>query len=177
MVYGTLKAHRATIGITSTLGRGTEVLLSFPPIPQGRPAAPGEASQDSAPRAKSTLTILLVDDDELIREAIPPMLELLGHSVILAAGGQEALDRCQSGLDPDLVILDMNMPGLTGSETLAQLLAFRPHQPVLLASGYNDQNIRQHVLQHPSVFSLQKPFTLHELQDKLAVIRAAMPSK
>jgi CheY-like chemotaxis protein len=68
----------------------------------------------------------------------------------------------------------MNMPGLSGSETLDRLLAWRPCQAVLLASGYNDQDIGQLVLGHRNVFALQKPFTLDELRDKLAAIRSTL---
>jgi two-component system CheB/CheR fusion protein len=174
MVYGTLQAHRATIDLRSAPGEGTEVLLRFPPMPEAQPVPAGAGPQAPSLPAGAPLSILLVDDDELILEAIPPMLRMLGHRAETAAGGQEALERCQGGLDPDLVILDMNMPGLSGSETLDRLLAWRPCQAVLLASGYNDQDIGQLVLGHRNVFALQKPFTLDELRDKLAAIRSTL---
>ncbi|HEX4845348.1 MAG TPA: response regulator, partial [Geothrix sp.] len=110
--------------------------------------------------------ILLVDDDELIRLAVGPMLEMMGHQVDTAADGFEAVRRFEEGLQVDLVILDMNMPGLNGSETLDRLLTLRPGQRVLMASGYHDQDIRELMARHPDIQSLQKPFSLDDIQRK-----------
>ena len=114
------------------------------------------------------MNILVVDDDELIRESMIPMLEIMGHSAQAAPGGLEALDLMRAGLDVDVVILDMNMPGLNGAQTLARILELRPGQPVLMATGYSDEAIAPLLRDHPSVASLRKPFSLEELGDKLA---------
>jgi CheY-like chemotaxis protein len=113
------------------------------------------------------IRILLVDDDELIRMSIGPLLAALGHEVHTAEGGQEALDRFQAGLEVDLVILDMNMPGLNGAQTLSRLLELRPGQTVLMATGYSDESIAPLLGGRPRVFSLRKPFSLREIQNKL----------
>jgi CheY-like chemotaxis protein len=96
------------------------------------------------------------------------MLAMLGHRVETAEGGREALERLGAGLDPDLVILDMNMPGMNGAETLARIKAFRPAQAVLMASGHNDGEVSQLVGSYPGVSSIQKPFSMKELAHKLA---------
>jgi PAS domain S-box-containing protein len=170
MVFGTMKAHGGTLELRSILGEGTEAILIFPGVSQpaleeSRPAEPPRERKEGR---GSGLSILLVDDDELIRASVGPMLELLGHKVHLAEGGQAALDLLEAGLEVDLVILDMNMPGLNGAETLARLLARRPHQTVLLASGYSDQDITQLMDGRPRVHSLRKPFSIHELKETLA---------
>jgi len=95
------------------------------------------------------------------------MLTALGHEVHIAEGGMEALERLRAGLEVDLVILDMNMPGLNGAQTLAQLLEFRPAQAVLMATGYSEESIAPLLEGRPNVFSLRKPFNLKEISSKL----------
>jgi PAS domain S-box-containing protein len=163
MVYGTVKAHQGSFEIRSE-GQGTEVILGFPPLPEGPPEPVPPAA---APAPMGPIRILLVDDDELIRMSIGPLLAALGHEVHTAEGGQEALDRFQAGLEVDLVILDMNMPGLNGAQTLSRLLELRPGQTVLMATGYSDESIAPLLGGRPRVFSLRKPFSLREIQNKL----------
>jgi CheY-like chemotaxis protein len=166
MVYGTVKAHKGTFEIHSEPGRGTEVILGFPALPE-TPAAPAVKTDAPGVSASGPRRILLVDDDELIRMSVGPMLTALGHEVHTAESGQEALERVQD-LDPDLVILDMNMPGLNGTQTLARLLTVRPHQRVVMATGYSDDSIVPLMAGRPNVFSLRKPFSLEEMRAKLA---------
>jgi len=163
MVYGTVKAHKGSLEIHSQPGQGTEVILAFPAMPAPPLAPPAEPAPAASPRYR----ILLVDDDELIRMSIGPMLAALGHEVHSAGSGLEALERLQAGLEVDLVILDMNMPGLNGAQTLTRLLALRPGQTVLMATGYSDDAIAPLLEGRTNVHSLRKPFTLKEIQSKL----------
>jgi CheY-like chemotaxis protein len=163
MVFGTMQAHGGTLDLQSEPGQGTEVVLTFPPSLPEDAQTPGVEASPSGTRA---FRILLVDDDELIRLAVGPMLEMMGHQVDTAADGFEAVRRFEEGLQVDLVILDMNMPGLNGSETLDRLLALRPGQAVLMASGYHDQDIREIMTKHPGIQSLQKPFSVDDIQRK-----------
>jgi CheY-like chemotaxis protein len=169
MVYGTMQAHKGTFEIRSEEGRGTEVILGFPFAQklEGRAGGPGEDPAARPAHSGEALRILLVDDDELVRMSIPPMLRTLGHTVQTAESGQEALARIQDGLAADLVILDMNMPGLNGAQTLSRLLALRPGQRVLMATGYSDDAIAPLLKDCPNVHSLRKPFSLDEIRDKL----------
>jgi len=165
MVYGTVKAHKGTFEIKSAPGLGTEVILTFPllcgslPVPAAAPAVP-----------VGPIRILLVDDDELIRTSIGPMLATVGHDVHTAESGQEALERLGAGLEVDLVILDMNMPGLNGAQTLSRLLELRPGQAVLVATGYSDESVAPLLEGRPKVFSLRKPFNLEDIQAKLGTM-------
>jgi len=168
MVYGTVKAHKGDFRIHSEPGQGTEVVLSFPPLGQAAPDAP--AAQGPAQAPLGPLRILLVDDDELIRLSVGPMLAALGHAVHTAQAGQEALDRLQAGLEVDLVILDMNMPGLNGAQTLARLLEMRPGQAVLMATGYSDESIAPLMEGRANVSSLRKPFSINEIRAKLETL-------
>jgi CheY-like chemotaxis protein len=176
MVYGTLRAHRADIEIQSAPGQGTRVVITFPSLPRPAGAAePQGFGATAGDKPSASLSILLVDDDPLIRETVPALLGTMGHDVVPVAGGQEALEFLRTALEVDLVILDMNMPGMNGAEALSRILAAHPHQAVLLASGYNDQDIQQLVHDHPRVLAIQKPFTHAELLAKLAEFQASCP--
>jgi len=129
--------------------------------------APSVAAPASAGPLAKGLRILLVDDDEMLREAVSDVLAWQGHVPSSAGGGEEALLRLAAGETFDLVILDLNMPGLTGAETLPRLLALRPDQKVLLASGYTDGSVRELLEGRPNVRSLGKPFTTQELARKI----------
>ena len=173
MVYGTVKAHRGTLEITSRPGHGTKVRLGFPPMPHAEASGPVDAAGPAPDGASGSLRILLVDDDELIRQSVGPMLETLGHRVASVASGLEAvahLERGRAVQDPDLVILDMNMPGLNGAQTLPRLLALRPGLPVLMATGYSDAAIAPLLNGRPNVASLRKPFSREEIRQKLAAL-------
>jgi CheY-like chemotaxis protein len=115
-------------------------------------------------QARRALDILLVDDDELIRGALEAVLAVLGHGCTTASSGEEALARLAAGLQPDLVILDMNMPGLGGAGCLPELRLLRPLLPVVLATGRADQAALDLAAAHAAVTLLAKPFSADELQ-------------
>jgi PAS domain S-box-containing protein len=168
MVYGTVKAHQGQLELQSEPGRGTRVTLRFPACePDTVVMLPGEAM----PVVHTTggRAILLVDDDELVQYSTAALLEVLGHEVTIASSGEEALSHLATGRLPDLVILDMNMPGLGGAGTLPRLRTLLPSLPVLLATGRTDQTALDLVAAHPGVTLLSKPFALRELQQLLQI--------
>jgi CheY-like chemotaxis protein len=167
-----MKAHEGTFDLHSQPGEGTEAVLRFP---QDRVEKRVQELAAVPPKTQATLPaglkILLVDDDELIRESVAPMLEILGHRVTVAPGGAQALQLLENGLGVDLVILDMNMPGMSGAEVLPRILNQRPGMPVLMASGYSEQEIAPLMKDRPTVSSLRKPFSLKEIQAKIAALK------
>jgi CheY-like chemotaxis protein len=162
MVYSTVKAHQGRVEILSEPGRGTCVLMHFQinesvtalaePTADGPSASAGEAKH-----------VLVVDDDELIQASMGALLNALGHRVTTLASGEEALAALGAGLQPDVVILDLNMPGLGGSGTLPLLRALRPALPVLLATGRADQSALDLIASDPRTTLLGKPFTMQDL--------------
>jgi CheY-like chemotaxis protein len=115
--------------------------------------------------------VLLIDDDDLIQSSVQAILEFLGYTAVkIAPSGEAALALLEAGFEPDLVILDMNMPGLGGTGTLPRLRALRPEVPVLLATGRVDQTALTLASAHPGVTLLAKPFGLRELQKHLESI-------
>ena len=169
MVFSTVKAHRGQMSIESEQGKGTRVMLRFPACVQETPvqaAAPVVVEATQAPQ--KTMKVLLVDDDDLIQSSIQAILEVLGHTAVTTAqSGEEALAMLEAALEVDLVILDMNMPGLGGIGTLPRLRALRPEVPVLLATGRVDQTALTLASAHPGVTLLSKPFGLRELQKQI----------
>ncbi len=172
LVHGTVKAHRGQLAIESEPDKGTRVRLRFP-------ACEHEAQVWTAtsPVADPTLTpkgglkVLLVDDDDLIQVSVQMVLEVLGHTAVsIAQSGEEALAALEAGFEPDLIILDMNMPGLGGIGTLPRLRRLRPAVPVILATGRVDQSALDLASAHPGVTLLSKPFGLIELQNRLEKI-------
>nr|WP_275976309.1 PAS domain-containing protein [Geothrix alkalitolerans] len=165
LVYGVMKAHGGRVDLRSTPGQGTEITLVFPTYQADLPFEVGIPPADEARGRR--LRILLVDDDELVRGTVPVMLEALGHEVLATAGGAQALDRLEAGYVPDLVILDLSMPGMDGEETLRRLRVLRPDLPVLLATGYRDERGDRILEQGAHVGLILKPFTLMDLKLKL----------
>jgi PAS domain S-box-containing protein len=169
MVYGTMKAHGGTLDIQSEVGQGTRIRLRLPAATRSGAARDANESSEAAPQRRP-LKVLLVDDDELIRSTLPPMLEQLGHRVETASSGLEAIRRLDAGLEVDLVILDHNMPGMTGAEALPRILQLRPAAQILVATGFMDAELRRLLAGFTTVLTLQKPFTMAELQKLLREI-------
>ena len=167
MVYSTVKAHHGEMEIQSESGRGTSVHLRFPACePTAQPSEP----EPETPTGYSMgpLGILLVDDDPLVRDSTCMLLEVLGHKVTTASSGEEALEKLERGLQPELVILDMNMPGLGGRGTLPRIRSGWPALPVLLATGRVDQVALDLVKTDGNSTILSKPYSMEEMEAKIA---------
>jgi CheY-like chemotaxis protein len=177
LVYSTVKAHRGSMTIKSAPGEGTCVKIRFPACPPMPEVSDLEDARRALP-ATPAMRVLVVDDDELVMSSTRILLELLGHMVTGVASGEEALERLASGLVPAVVLLDMNMPGLGGAETLARLRLLHPDLPVLLSTGRVDQTALDLVGAHPNVTLLAKPFSMRELQAQFKVLeKKERPSK
>lgn len=170
MVFSTVKAHQGQLSIQSEPGQGTRVMMRFPACTNGgHPSGHLVPENSSAPFQSKN--VLLVDDDELMRSSVQAILEALGCvCVITASTGEEALRMLEEGLEPDLIILDMNMPGIGGSGTLPRLRRLISDVPVLLSTGRTDQTALSLASAHPGVTVLPKPFGVRELQKHLETI-------
>ena len=166
-VYATAKAHGGGVAIESEPGAGTTVRLLLPAVL--RPAAPEAAPAPSAVKV-GPLSLLLVDDDPLIRASVPPMLASFGHRVSTVSGGEQALKFLETGVKVDMVILDLNMPGLNGLETLHGIRRLGLDLPVVLASGHLDGETQERLEADPRVVALGKPFTMEELGGKILAL-------
>ena len=168
-VYGTLRAHGGTVKLQSEVGKGTTVILQLPTSPgNAQDTEPAEGPVQEA--LGKPCRILLVDDEGIILETIPTMLESLGHTVATASCGEEALSRPDLRSGFDLVILDQNMPGLTGVETLIQLRSECPELPVVLSTGFMDLKTEALLAGIPRVWVLKKPYSMREIQKTLSEV-------
>jgi CheY-like chemotaxis protein len=172
LAYSTVKAHHGDLRIKSAPGQGTTIELQFPCAASNETATFTRDLIDS-PSTTQSLQILLVDDDDLIQSAVSMQLEALGHQPIVAASGEDALDMVGKGLSPDIVILDMNMPGWGGARTLPKLREALPGVPIFLSTGRLDQQAIDLSRAHPGVSILPKPFGFQELGAAFAGIRPA----
>jgi signal transduction histidine kinase/ABC-type amino acid transport substrate-binding protein/ActR/RegA family two-component response regulator len=159
---GILKGHRAGMRIYSEPGRGTTFKLLFPTTAARREE---EAVQISAPALAQKATVLLVDDEEMIREAAAAVLESLGLVVVTAADGLEAVEAVKrTDLKVDVVLMDLTMPHMDGREAFQAIRRIHPDMPVILSSGYNEQESVQAFMGRGLAAFLQKPYTLRSLE-------------
>ena len=98
------------------------------------------------------------------------MLESMGHEVTTVGSGELALASLESGLEPQVVILDLNMPGLGGAATLPRLRLLRPGTPIILATGRADQTALDLVESHTQVTLLPKPFGMKDLKAQFEAV-------
>lgn len=169
VVLGIVRAHGAAISVESAPGRGSTFRV-FLPLFLGEAAPPKKAREWI-----SGGTVLLVDDDDLVRSVTSAMLRGLGFSVLGAAGGSEAV--AELGKHPAeirLVLCDLSMRGMNGWETLTALRALVPGIPVILSSGYDRAQVMAG--RHPELPQgfLRKPYRLEDLS---AAIRLALGAK
>ena len=173
MVFGTVQAHGGHLEIQSQVGHGTCVLITLPLTQNERQASPSLPLEVHPTRKGPALRILLVDDDPMVRETAPALLEELGHRVVLAKGGYEALGQIEHGGHWDAVVLDQNMPDLSGLETLQRLRRLHPNLPVVIATGYADPELLQRLPGLQRLALVAKPYSLEEIQQALARIAPA----
>lgn len=134
MVHGLAAQSGGALKIRSKIGSGTTAELWLP-VAEGQISAP-ETTDSELTKQPRRASILIVDDENLVRSATAEMLREMGHSVIEASSGSAALDRLNSREEIDLLITDYLMPGMRGSELAEEALDIRPGLPVLLLTGY-----------------------------------------
>lgn len=166
-VLGIVRGHQGALQVESEPGRGTTFRLYFPAAPDAEPKpAPPPAESASAPG----LRLLVVDDEPAVLETATRLLQACGHSVTSAPDGESALAAFSAAPDAiDAVILDLTMPGLGGAPLLRRLREKKPGLPVLVISGYTEQeSAAGELLAAPRVAFLPKPFRLEDLRAQLA---------
>ncbi|MFN7995849.1 MAG: response regulator [Bryobacteraceae bacterium] len=157
-VRGIVQGHGGALKVYSTPGQGTTFKLLFPASrkeDQGR-------SERISERAilKGTGTVLVIDDEEIVRRTAKATLERFGYEVVVAEDGRQGLDafRRLAGR-VDVVLLDMTMPVMSGEETFRELRAIRPDIQVILSSGHNEVEAIRHFTGKGLAGFLQKPYT------------------
>jgi len=157
-VFGIVQQAGGHIALESQPGQGTTFTIYFPAAANGDPTRE-RAEERRAPLALGR-RLLVVEDDDGVRRSTARMLREFGFEVVEASTGEEALARAREGLD--LVVTDVIMPGMPGTELATRLRAFRPGLPVVFLSGYED--LKTEKLPEGALF-LGKPFMKSALLD------------
>ncbi len=173
-VYGTVKQSGGFVWVYSEVGRGTVFKVYLP-------RAQAEATAARPPAASAgdhvgTETVLLVEDEEAVRGAASEYLRLRGYTVLEASNADDALTiAARTNGNLDLVVTDVVMPGMSGSELARRLAKSHPATQVLFVSGYTEATAGQHGLGVGAAF-LQKPFSLSALAQKIRELVDAPPA-
>ncbi len=165
-VYGTVRSHGGAISVTSAPGAGTTFRILLPLFADPVTAGREESSVRSGVRP---LTILIIDDEAMLRDMLAEILVGGGHTVHQAANGVEGIAafRRLRGL-VDLIILDLVMPEMNGRDCFRALKAIDPEVRVLLESGYSLDGEAQAILADGARAFIQKPFRRDELLRRMA---------
>ncbi|MCP3918381.1 MAG: response regulator [bacterium] len=161
-VQGIVRAHRGAIEIETKPGLGTTFRVMLPASSRPIEHAEDERPLESGWRGEGT--VLVVDDDDLLRDLATRILTQAGFGVLLAKDGVQAIE--VAGREHDrisLVLLDMTMPGLDGAETLIALRQIRADVPVLVTSGYNKQDAPRSARGEGATGFIKKPYRPREL--------------
>ena len=165
-VYGIIKQSGGNVWVYSELGKGTTFKI-YLPLAAGETTVKGEGA-DHAPVKRGSETVLLVEDEDMVRKLASELLEESGYIVLEANGGEEAINLCKAHTQPiDLLITDVVMPKLSGKEVAAQLRAVHPETKVLFMSGYTDEAIVHHGIVDSGIDFIQKPFSERALAQKI----------
>jgi PAS domain S-box-containing protein len=164
-VYGCVKNHGGSVEVYSEPGRGTSIKLYLPLYAEPKTAGEQDPAQpNELPVAAGTGSILIVDDEDMIRTLAAHILKTAGYRVQTCADGQEAVELyAKDHGNIDLVIMDMVMPRLDGREAFNRMREINPQVKMLLSSGFSEDGDAQAILKDGASGFIQKPYRSAEL--------------
>ena len=172
MVYGIVNQSGGCIWVSSDLGNGTTFKIDLPRVDEG---ASIEHPKEQLPMVRGFETILLVEDEEPLRVLAAGLLESNGYTVFQASGGEAAIRLAKEHGHIDLLITDVVMPGMSGSELASLLRVTSPDFKLLFISGYTGDLISQHGVLENIATLLEKPFTKAALLNKVRIVLKGEP--
>lgn len=170
MAYGAVKNHCGCVWLDSEPGVGTTVTILLPAV-----AAPAIALAvgDARPVGRRGRTVLIIDDEPMLRSAGERRVRRLGYDVLLADGGETGVALYKAHMQEiTCVILDLAMPGMDGTATFKKLREYDLDAPVVISSGYFEHTTVNGLLERGALGFLQKPYSLEELE--AAIMDAAV---
>lgn len=172
-VIGIVKANKGYIDVRSKVGEGTTFSVFLPQAPDNGEEDEKEndaLSNDDRGRWKGWGTILVVEDEPVIREVSEFFLKELGFEVVLAKDGREGVELFREHQNRvTVVMMDLNMPNMHGEQAFEAIRAIRADVPVLVVSGYSEQEVVRRFSRAKGAQFLRKPFMGSQLAEKLKV--------
>jgi CheY-like chemotaxis protein len=173
IVHGIVKNHNGFIDVDSTQGMGTSISLFFPAVAH-QPIAQHQVLLHDEERRSGT--VLLVDDEKLLREMLTDYLTALGYDVHTSTNGTEGLEHYRMYSDTiDVVITDLGMPEMGGEELYRELRKIDPDVKVVVSSGYLDGTTKNELLAMGIKDVLTKPFKIQDINAAIRAVLAAPP--
>jgi CheY-like chemotaxis protein len=163
-VYGIVKQHEGTISVRSKVGSGTTFTILLPQ--DSTPLVSEHGTHLLSPEEAGEVTgktILVTEDNQLVREMVVELLGSLGGNILVAATPAEALELVTDGTPIDLLVSDVVMPGMSGPELYGRLQEKCADLPVLFISGYTNSFVFHHGTLEEELNFLQKPFSAEQL--------------
>jgi PAS domain S-box-containing protein len=168
-VAGIVRVHKAALKVESAPGQGTTFQVLVPA--QRGSTAENRCQPARTEERQAEGTVLVVDDEQVVRDVANAALARRGYRVLTAENGRAALEIFrQQPQQISLVVLDLTMPVMSGQETLRALRAIRPDLPVILSSGYNQIEAIRHFTGSALAGFIQKPYTAAQLAEKVAEV-------
>jgi CheY-like chemotaxis protein len=166
---GIVRAHHGGVSVRSVPSRGTRFTVYLPLAASAAESEPVERPTRTEPALASAARVLVVDDEEMVRHSVARILEKFGYCTVVAADGAEAVAVVEQGLGGagsiDLVLMDVTMPAMDGPTAARELRSLGLEAPVVLMSGYAEEElVNRGVMTHADGF-LKKPFEVTELLD------------
>jgi PAS domain S-box-containing protein len=164
-VAGIVRGHKGAIVVTSAPGKGSMFTVLFP---SGAHPAKGQPDVRPSAAAQGSGVVLVIDDEQVVRDMAQRALERYGYTVLVADGGLAAINILKRHPGRiDLAVLDLSMPGMSGAETLPELRKIRPEMKVFVSSGYSETEAMTMFRGQRISGFLQKPYTFAVLGEKV----------
>jgi hypothetical protein len=174
--YGIVQDFGGTIEVESSRGSGTRFLIEFPRVFAEKSSGVQEVTVRTD-FEHGTETILVVEDEDDVRDMAVEVLEMMGYRVLQAPSGRDALERLGTDETIDLLLTDVIMPGMGGGDLVREALPLRPDLKVIYMSGYTaDDAMVRHDVAHAEAAYIQKPFSLDGLSRKVREVLGAAAS-
>ena len=158
--YGIVKGHKGHISADSTPGKGTTIDIYFPAVKKEKTRR--KKAVKTAPKGRGK--VLVVDDEDVVRDILCDILKELGYNPIAAEDGERAVAIYEKKWQSiDVVFLDMIMPGMNGEETFLELKKINPDVKVIVCTGYTEEGPIQEMMSKGAVALIKKPFRMDDI--------------
>jgi two-component system cell cycle sensor histidine kinase/response regulator CckA len=170
VVYGVVNNHHGFVQVDSELGGGTTFTI-YLPVQHAVENISGNGAEQFGQRTSTARTILLVEDEEMLRELGVTILEGEGYHVLAAKDGMEAVEMFEANCDSiGLVVCDLGLPRLGGRDAFMKMKEYKPNVRAIVASGYLEPNVRSEMLKAGVIDTMQKPYDFRVMLEKIRSI-------